>query len=238
MTGIIGFFSGYLLNRHFDRQKALRDKARQLDSVLYSDMRPEILEVIKSLEKGTYIKVKGEGIDEISITDKKIREMLLGSKVFIEKSGKLELIYTQDKVFTKPANEIISLVEQFTKELNDFLTSLKAIDTAIIPSSFESDIFRTFKVERESAKMKEFSMNLIYCAILDSQNAFTGGRTWVDEMVQNKFPVLQLFVFQYDSLKRKSEELAEKRNELIEILSKIEKQISKLHNRFLNERLV
>ncbi len=238
MTGIIGFISGYILNRHFDKEKALRDKAKQLDKVFYSELRPEILELIKSLKEGTYIKVKGEGIDSISITDKKIHEIILSSNVFIEQEGKLALIYTQDKIFTKIANQILGLFEQYRNAKNNYLKSLTEIDITIIPPSFESDLIQAFKVERESSRMKEFLMTLIYCAILDSQNAFTGGRTWVVEMVQNKFPLLQSFVFQYDSLKRKSEELAEKRSDILEILSELEVHISELHNRFLNERLV
>lgn len=238
MTGIFGFFSGYFLNRHFDKEKALRDKAKQLDIIFYSELRPEILELIKSIKEGTYIKVKGEGIDSILITDKKIYEIILKSNVFIEKKGKLELIYTQDKIFTTAVNQILGLFEQYRNAQNNYLKSLKEIDITIIPPSFESDLIQTFKVERESSRMKEFLMNLIYCAILDSQYAFTGGRSWVVDMVKNNFPILQSFVFQYESLKIKSEELAGKRSELIEILSKMEKEISNLHNRFLNERLV
>jgi hypothetical protein len=238
MTGIFGFFSGYFLNRHFDRQKALRDKAKQLDTVFYSELRPEILESIKSLEDGTYIKVKGEGIDTISITDKKIRELIVSSNVFSENKGRIQLIYAQDKVFTKSANQILEFLDQYSNVLNDYIQNIKDIDTTIIPPSFESDLIKTFKVERESSRMKEFSMNLIYCAILGSQYAFTGGRTWVVDMVKDNFSILQSFVFQYDSLKIKSEELADKRTELMGILSKMEKEISDLHNRFLNERLV
>ncbi len=237
MTGIFGFFSGYFLNRHFDKEKALRDKAKQLDIIFYSELRPEILELIKSLKEGTYIKVKGEGIDSILITDKKIHEIILRSNVFIEKEGKLELIYTQDKIFTKIANQILGLFEKYRNDQNNYLKSLKEIDTTIIPPSFESDLIQTFKVGRDS-RMNEWLMYIICSTVLDTKSAFPGGHTWVNNLIQNHFSSLQSFVFQYDSLKNKSEELADKRSELIEILSKMETQISELHNRFLNERLV
>jgi len=234
ITTLIGFIAGIFVNRHFDRSKVKREKARVIDSILFYKFNDEIRNQLDSFEAGTYGTIKSRKLERKIVDGEKIVQILLEIGVFVEQKKQLRVLYNQDKIFNKYSEKINQKVVEYRNIFNDYFSQIDEIKLTLLPANFDKEFNTVFGRTPPPSKDSE-SIKFLITSLLDNPKACDGGSSWIYSIISEKFDLLQNLMFTFEPINSKYNEIKVQREKMINILSDLDEIIIELHSEWQNK---
>lgn len=243
-TAIFGGLIVYLFNKHIQKTNNKREKAKQIIEELRSNFLGILNGQIAIIDNMQYLQIYEAPFSvKIKLEENILKNYLITTGLFQIDNGNLEVVYTQDRLFTSCAKKIIENVDVYQSNINKYkvyMNNLNPIDTY---PDLEKEVSKLHKSQYGTELPKEdrlpYFLKIVYIiAITGCRNSLTGGRSWIMNFSDQSYSELKNKIQSDVNSKKKADEIITINENIKTSLKNLKKIVVDLHNTWQNTEYI
>jgi hypothetical protein len=233
VTAIIGAVLGYFVSGHYQKSNNLREKTREIDKIVFSELRSWANINLRFLERRTIFDINQSSfrLSDMIRCDN-IERILSKSDIYERKENFFVLSYKKNRILNKYSPKIINYSKEYCINFTELEKIVNAIDFEKYYGPLKSDLIdiKCNIVEATIPNLNNELKRVILSILFDNCDLFpNGNRTRLDSL-KNRYEEIKQIVFKNQELKEDGERIAIILNNLIINTEGLNKELTNLHN--------